>query len=78
MSGSDDEMASEDMPGHDMALLTAGILSAWFGQTLPGEAVERAGAEVSALSAAFRALTPPQFDTQAHHFAPLLEALADE
>jgi hypothetical protein len=32
---------------------------------------------MQALIAGFRDLAPPSFDIQAHHFAPLLEALAD-
>jgi hypothetical protein len=62
----------------DMAELTAGIVEAWYGYTLPASARGRAGAELAALITAFRRLSPPQFDTQAHQFAPLLEALADE
>jgi hypothetical protein len=61
----------------DQAALVADFVFAWYGHLLPSEALDRIVPEMQALIAGFRDLAPPSFDIQAHHFAPLLEALAD-
>lgn len=74
-------MAQHDDTQTDAAMAMAGlcadVLESWYGLDLPAESQPRAGAEITALAAAFRALTPPPFHCQAHDFTPLLLALAD-
>lgn len=62
----------------DLSRLTSEVLKTWYGYALPEGTEERAGADIARLSEAFRRLTPPPFNLQAHHFQPLLEDYADE
>lgn len=62
----------------EIAALSADFIAAWHDYQLPPQSLERVGSELSRLIAAYRRLSPPHFDMQMHHFAPLLEALADE
>jgi hypothetical protein len=66
-----------NQPEIDHAELTANYIAAWFGYALPQDAVDRIGPDMEKLITCFRAIPAPGFDTQMHHFAPLLEALAD-
>ena len=65
-------------PEPDATRLTLDILMAWYACGLPADAAQHGSADIERLIVGFRALPPPPFDLQAHHFAPLLEALADE
>lgn len=62
----------------DLSTLIAEVLAAWHGIELPEAVAARAGADFERLIATLRAMPPVPFDLQAHHFAPLLEALADD
>lgn len=62
----------------DLSRLTSDFLEAWYGYSLPADATQRTGQDLARLIGAFQQLPSPPFDLQVHHFAPLLEALADD
>jgi hypothetical protein len=65
-------------PDPDLSRVTSEYLQAWLGYGLPEDVARRSGPDFARLMRAFQDLSPPPFDLQVHHFAPLLEALADD